>query len=298
MTGPTAPPINPFDPDEPSHDDDRRLVAAAADGDREALETIVRRHRPWIYNLALRMVMVPQDAEDVTQDVLVKVVTKLSTYDAEKGAFRTWLYRIVTNHVLNMKTRGYESHITGFDSYYAFVDQVPDREPDDGPESALVAEDLKISCVMGTLLCLSRSQRLAFVLAVGFGATDALGAELLGISRDAFRKTLSRARGKLRQYMTGSCGLVNPEAPCRCRKKVASFIESGAYSVDRLDYLAPNRPRMSEMTATLERRIGEGVDGRIAALHQDHPFYAGTDLVPWLDDVLELTPGRPRRQPN
>ena len=117
MTGPTAPSTNPFDPDRQPHDDDRRLVAAAADGDREALETIVRRHRPWIYNLAFRMVMVPQDAEDVTQDVLVKVVTKLSTYDAEKGAFRTWLYRIVTNHVLNMKTRGYESHITGFDSY-------------------------------------------------------------------------------------------------------------------------------------------------------------------------------------
>jgi len=288
---------NPFDADE-RPDDDRALVSAAADGDRAALEVIVRRHQPWVYNLALRMVMAPQDAEDVTQDVLIKVVTKLSTYDPERGAFRTWLYRIVTNHVLNMKTRGYEGHIAGFDSYYAFVDQVPDREPDVSPETELVAEDLKIGCVMGTLLCLNRRQRLAFILAVGFGATDAFGAELLGISKDAFRKTLSRARGRLRRYMTGSCSVVNPEAPCRCRKKAASFVESGAYSVDRLDYLAPNRPRMSEMTATVEKNFGEGADARIQALHRDHPFYAGTDLIPWLDDVLDPNRGEPRRRLN
>lgn len=278
---------NPFHEDEAAEASDRSLVAAAVDGDRAALELLVRRHGPWIYNIAFRMVMVPAEAEDVTQDVLVKVLTKLSSYDPEKAAFRTWLYRVVANHVLNMKSRGYEAHITGFDSYYSFVEQVPDREPEDTPEMALVAEDLKIGCVMGSLLCLNRTQRLAFILAVGFGATDAVGSDLMDISRDAFRKNLSRARERLREYMGGNCGLVNPEAPCRCRNKVQTFVDSGAYSVDKLDFLAPNRPRMREIVGEVEDRFREKVFEPYAELFRAHPFYEGSDVGSWLREMLE-----------
>lgn len=278
---------NPFVSDAGQEETDRALVNAAVRGDRGALEALVRRHQPWIYNLAFRMVMVPAEAEDVTQDILVKFLTKLSSYDPESGAFRTWLYRIVVNHALNMKSRGYEQHITGFATYYNFVDQVPNQDPDDNPETALMTEDLKIGCVMGTLLCLDRKQRLAFILAVGFGATDVVGSEVLGISRDAFRKTLSRARGKLREYMNGNCGVVNPEAPCRCRKKIKSFIDSGAYSVDRLNFVAPDRPRMSEMTGEFQDDFSTEMTEPILALHREHPFYEGKDLVPWLQEVLE-----------
>ena len=278
---------NPFRSEDEGDPTDQDLVAAAVGGERGALETLVLRHQPWIYNLAFRMVMVPQDAEDVTQEVLVKVLTKLGSYDPEKGAFRTWLYRIVTNHVLNMKARGYEQAITGFDAYYSFVAQIPDTEPDDTPEMALITEDLKIGCVMGTLLCLDRTQRMAFILAVAFGATDRVGSELLGISRDAFRKTLSRARGKLRQYMSGNCGLVSPDAPCRCRNKVKSFVDSGAYSVDRLNYLVPDRPAMEEIVGQVEERFEGEVRSRTTELFRSHPFYPGSDSVAWLREFLQ-----------
>ena len=277
---------NPFLGEAEQEETDRSLVSAAVGGDQEALETLVRRHQPWIYNVAFRMVMVPAEAEDVTQDVLVKILTKLSSYDPEKGAFRTWLYRIVTNHVLNTKSRGYEKHITGFETYYDFVDQIPDQDPDDTPETALMTEDLKVGCVMGTLLCLDRKQRLTFILAVAFGATDAVGSEVMGVSRDTFRRTLSRARAKLRQYMNGNCGLVNPEAPCRCRKKIKSFIDSGAYTMDRVSFVAPDRPRMAEMTGAFQDDFREELKEPIQALHREHPFYEGKDLVPWLQEVI------------
>ena len=278
---------SPFSSEDGGDAADRDLVAAAVGGDREALETLVTQHQPWIYNLALRMVMVPQDAEDVTQEVLVKVLTKLGSYDPEKAAFRTWLYRIVTNHVLNMKARGYEGAITGFDAYYSFVEQIPDTEPNDTPEMALIAGDLKIGCVMGTLLCLDRTQRLAFLLTVAFGATDRVGSELLGTSRDSFRKTLSRARAKLRQYMSGNCGLVNPDAPCRCRNKVQSFVNSGAYSVDRLNYLVPDRPAMEEIVGQVAERFDDELESRTAGLFRSHPFYPGNDPVPWLREMVQ-----------
>jgi RNA polymerase sigma factor (sigma-70 family) len=44
----------------------------------------------------------PQDAEDATQEILIKVLTRLSPFEG-RSSFRTWLYRIVVNHMLNMK---------------------------------------------------------------------------------------------------------------------------------------------------------------------------------------------------
>lgn len=280
-------PVSPLDPETATDSTDEQLVVAALAGDRAALEDLVNRHQPWIYNLAFRMVMVPADAEDVTQEVLVKILTKLGTYDPERAAFRTWLYRVVTNHVLNMRPRGHEEAITDFETYYSFIDQVPDHEPEETPETALVVEDLKIGCVMGTLLCLTRTQRLSFILTIAFGVSDVVGSEILGMSEAAFRKNLSRARARLRQYMGGNCGLVNPEARCHCRKKVKTFIDSGAYSVDALHYLAPDRPAMKEIVGRVEERFGEALDDRYDDLLRSHPFYRGKDAVPWLRELLE-----------
>jgi RNA polymerase sigma factor (sigma-70 family) len=283
----TATLINPFTPKSEPDPSDTALVASALRGDRQALETLINRHQAWIYNLAFRMVMVHEEAEDVTQEVLVKIVTKLASYDPERARFRTWLYRIVSNHVINMKTRGYEAAITDLDKYYSFVGQIPDQDPEDSPESELIAADLAIGCVMGTLLCLERRQRLAFILAVGFGATDLIGSEIMEISRDAFRQSLSRARSKLREYMSGNCGLINPEAPCRCRKKVKGLVAAGASSTDRIFFHRADRPRLREVVGETIERFDNEIYAEYARLCREHPFYAPADTVGWLRELIE-----------
>ena len=100
--------FNPFTEIADGDTTDTDLVEQAKNGDRAALEKLVLRHQAWIYNIAVRMVFQPQDAEEVTQEVLVKVITKLSTFKGE-SKFRTWLYRIAANHVLNMKRRSAET---------------------------------------------------------------------------------------------------------------------------------------------------------------------------------------------
>ena len=119
--------FNPFT--EVAEDDsaDSVLVEQAIGGDRAALEKLVLRHQAWVYNIAVRMVFQPQDAEELTQEVLVKVITKLSTFQGE-SKFRTWLYRIATNHVLNMKRRGAEAQTLTFASYGAAIDGTPDLD--------------------------------------------------------------------------------------------------------------------------------------------------------------------------
>src|SRR3954452_16494788 len=119
--------LNPFAEVAEGGPTDAELVEKAQSGDRTALEKLVLRHQAWIYNIAVRMVFQPQDAEEVTQEVLVKVITKLGTFKGE-SSFRTWLYRIAANHVLNMKRRSAEAKVTTFADYGAAIGSTPDLD--------------------------------------------------------------------------------------------------------------------------------------------------------------------------
>ena len=72
-----------------------------------------------------------------------------------------------------------------------------------------------------------REQRLVYVLGEIFGVADAVGAELLDVSRDNFRQKLARARRDLHNFMQAKCGLINQTNPCRCARKVQGFIKAG-----------------------------------------------------------------------
>ncbi len=201
---------------------DIELIERATHGSQSALEKLILRHQAWIYNIALRMVFLPQDAEEVTQEVLIKAITRLGTFRKE-SKFRTWLYRIAVNHVLNMRRRGGEVERQTFSSYADAINGTPDLDLPD-PKSVpvevpLLVEEAKVSCTTGMLLCLDRNQRLIFVLAEIFGVTDSVGSEILEITPENFRQSLSRARRDLYHFMNNQCGLVNTANPCRCPKK-------------------------------------------------------------------------------
>src|SRR5215510_13487760 len=118
---------NPFVDNAPTDLEDRALVARARSGSREALEELVRRHQGWIYNLAVRMLYHPHDAEDATQEILIKAVTRLSSFEG-RSSFRTWLYRLVVNHLLNMKRGRIEQTSLDFRSYGQALDDTPDSD--------------------------------------------------------------------------------------------------------------------------------------------------------------------------
>jgi hypothetical protein len=72
------------------------------------------------------------------------------------------------------------------------------------------------------LLCLSREERLAVLLAEVLGATDVVGASICDVSPDAFRQRLARGRATLRPLLEEQCGLSNPSNPCRCARQAAT----------------------------------------------------------------------------
>jgi RNA polymerase sigma factor (sigma-70 family) len=281
--------FNPFSETSGDDADDGELVRRAKDGSREALEALILRHQAWVYNIAVRMVFQPEDAEEVAQEVMIKAVTRLDSFKGE-SQFRTWLYRITANHVLNMKRRGGEALPHTFSSYATAISETPELELPD-PKAVpvdvpLLVEEAKVSCTTGMLLCLDRRQRLVFTLGEIFGASDAVGGEILEMSADNFRQCLARARRDLYRFMNGQCGLVNADNPCRCPKKTRGFIDAGHVDPQHLRFVPMRVRRVREAAADAVREIDDA-DGRYAAVFREHPFLEPKDQVGWLRRLLD-----------
>lgn len=282
--------FNPFSETEPDDATDSDLVEQANSGDREALEKLVLRHQAWVYNIAVRMVFDPHDAEEVTQEVLVKVITKLSAFKGE-SKFRTWLYRIATNHVLNMKRRSAEKHELTFAEYGSAINEVPDADLPD-PKSVPVAlpmlvEEAKSTCTMAMLLCLDRKQRLILTLGEVLGATDTIASEVLEMSAANFRQCLARARRDLHNFMNDQCGLVNTNNPCRCPKKTRGFVQDGHVDPHRLMFASEHVQRVRDVASQTYRDIEDVVEQQYTDIFRDHPFLRPADEIHWLRKILQ-----------
>lgn len=85
-------------------DDEATRIALAADGDRAAREALARDWTPRIYRFAWRMLGDEQDADEATQDVMMRVLGSLDRYDPGRS-FSTWVYAIARNACIDEKRR-------------------------------------------------------------------------------------------------------------------------------------------------------------------------------------------------
>ncbi|MCI0554457.1 MAG: RNA polymerase sigma factor [Anaerolineae bacterium] len=253
---------------------DEELVQAARAGNRAALEELVKRIQAPLYNLAVRMLWLPADAEDATQEILIKIITHFGEFRGD-SRFRTWAWRIAANHLLTTRKRRAEQHALSFDEFADDLDHNFSDEalvvPDNVDERLLV-EEAKIGCMQAMLLCLSREERAAYVVGEIFGMTDKEGAELFDITPAAYRKRLSRARKAIRDFMKRKCGLANPANRCRCRRRVKPAIEK-----QRLDPAHLRFARDGDDPAVLRGITEMDELGRAAALFRTHPTYQPPD---------------------
>jgi RNA polymerase sigma factor (sigma-70 family) len=281
---------NPLAEDYKYDESDLEVIELAKNGDKKALEKIIKDNQNYIYNIALRMVFNPEEAKDITQEVLIKVITSLSTFEA-KSKLRTWIYRIAVNHILNFKkTSGEKMHANSFSIYGNLIDETPDYElPDNSSYSVdmkIIVEEVKYSCMFGMLLCLDREQRMVYVLGAMFGVTDKTGAEIMNISRDNFRQKLSRARKDMYSFMNNKCGLVNKNNPCRCEKKTKALLDVG--------YVNPQSLRFNvNYYNTIEKEVGKKLNEFINLseevcedLFRNQPFHISPDFAAYFKDLI------------
>ena len=197
-------------------------------GDRKALECVVIEVKDLIYNLSLKMLLLPEDAEDATQEIFIKTITHLSTLK-RKSSFKTWVYRIASNYLITAKSKNkYQAKRISFDAY---ANQIDTGQSDhvlhtsNQGEINLLEEEVKVSCTHGLLHCLNPTNRLIYILGDVLDLNSVEAAEILEITPAGFRKQLSRSREKIRSFLTAKCGLVNTENPCRCKRKIDFLID-------------------------------------------------------------------------
>lgn len=223
------------------------LVDRAQRGDGRAVEEVLAAVRDGVHRLALRMTGCPDDALDATQEILVKVLTRLSTFSGQ-AAFTTWVHRVTVNHLLDRKRSAIERLELTFAS---FADDLRDGlepvAPNAGPELDLLAREVKHGCTLALLTCLDREARVAYVLGEVFGVSSSEGAWICETTEPAYRKRLSRARAAVRAFVGEDCGLVAPTvARCHCRKRVPVALRRG-----RIDPAASDRATPAEVQAAV-----------------------------------------------
>lgn len=268
---------NPFIETKESDYIEYDLINRSLKGDLKALEKIIICHQAWIYNIALRMVCNPTDAEDITQEILLKIVTKLSQFDSEKSSFRTWLYRIVVNHVLTMRRSNFEKMSVSFEEHQAIKTIVKNKEA--LPDQNMLVEELKIGCYLGSLLCFNQKERLVFILGAIFEIKSPIAASIMDISPDNFRKILSRSKSKLSNFVNHKCGLLNKNNPCQCSNQLTASIDAGWLNPNKFVFYKDSLQKVRDI-------INQTIDDEkliryrdLVDLFRNHPFYTDYDFT-------------------
>ncbi|AXT49930.1 RNA polymerase sigma factor [Aquimarina sp. BL5] len=270
-----------------SDTEQQNLVQQAIDGNKKSLNEIISFHQPFIYNVAWKMCHNPADAQDLTQEVLIKVITKLSQFNF-KSKFRTWLYRIVVNEFLQSKRRKGETQFSNFDDYGERLDQVPNAELSIEEEISYqeLSKEMQIQCMSGMIMCLNREQRLIFILGASFGIDHTLGADIFGISPQNFRIKLHRARKDLFNYMNNKCGLVNKENPCRCPKKAKTLKQMGVLDEEKMLFNIKTKMKVKNFVEDTHEEALNDFTSTYTKLFQEHPVKEDFDKDTIINELI------------
>ncbi len=215
------------------------LIQKATAGDSQSLETILLGVQDLVFNLSLRMLGTFADAEDATQDILLKIMTHLSSFKG-KSAFSTWVFSIALNHLKNYKKHRFAQYPLRFE-YYG--DDIRNGKAEEAPdlsqnvEKAILAEELKMSCTNVLLQCLDTDSRCIFVLGTMFKVDSRIAGEILGMTPEAYRQRLSRIRKKMSAFLEEYCGEYG-RGTCKCASRLNYAIQNHRIDPAHLEYTA------------------------------------------------------------
>ena len=117
------------------------VVQRALGGDREAINALVKALQGDIYGLSLRMLANREEAEDATQKILVRIVTRLSQFDG-RSSVRTWAYRVAVNTILDVKKSAAERFHMSFERLAESLSEVPSQQALPESEQSLLLEEV------------------------------------------------------------------------------------------------------------------------------------------------------------
>ena len=260
------------------------LARQALDGDREALDGLVRALQGDIYGLALRMLWNREDAEDATQEILVRVVTRLSQFGF-RSRLKTWAYRLAVNYILDTKKSAIERLHLSFERFAENLGGGLEPAAPADTEQSLLIEEVKVGCSLAMLQCLDRPHRAAYVLGEIMELSGPEAAEVLVISPALFRKRLQYARSAILDFMRVHCGLVSDNAPCQCHRRVSSTAAVAGDEARSLDFAS--RATSFQEARALVRQVDQA-RWALEVHRTSQPRATSIDFAQRLLDAIEL----------
>ena len=205
---------------------ENQLIIESLNGNKKSLEKLIKSIDGYVYNLSIRFLWNKSDAEDATQEILIKVITNLGKFE-EKSKFNTWVYRIAVNYLVNLKRKtSFEKTPISFSKFSKDLSNIKEPVSYDAPDKDLLDKEMKTGCTLAMLQCLDRELRMVFILGSVLKIKSNIASEILGITPANFRKRLEKSRKLIGSFLGSNCGVYNPKNKCRCkRKKCKNLLE-------------------------------------------------------------------------
>ncbi len=236
-----------------------------------------------VFNLALGFLHGVEEAEEATQEILLKANAAIGSFRGE-SALGTWVYRIAYNYLVDERRAGFRDEIS-FEMFEGDVNHFSPFTNEIGlsdTEMAVYVEEIKVGCTKAMLQCLDPADRFAFILGNIFDFSGEEGARICGLSEAAYRQRLSRASRKIANFMSLNCGLVNPDATCHCRKRIGVALERGRINPDMLLHHAESRKIRDYLSAMND------LDS-VAAIFRDNPYIEKADF--YSEEIRRMVEG-------
>ena len=258
--------MNPFSETYDSKDE-MLLVHEAQEGSQKALEKLVKLHQRFIYNVALKFVRDPDVAADLSQEVLIKMITKLSQFKERAVLGPGYIKSLL--RILSIRKKEAEAQVKSFEEYGVFLDNAyvteeMTREEEEHHQNKIV--NIRTRCMTSMLLCLDRQQRIVFILGSIFNIKSNVAAKLLDITAENFRQQLSRAKADLFQFMDNKCGLINPDNPCRCSKKTKGFIKEGLIDEQAIQFKTELVTQINQIAPEKNNELDSLIEGKVPVI--------------------------------
>lgn len=187
---------------------DRELVKRCLAGENAAWETLVRTQSRRVYNLCYRFTGRFQEAEDLTQEIFIKIFQTLRSYDEAQGGFSTWLNRIARNHLVDHYRRTRKERATSSleEALPTLVEKAsPELEPTVRVESRERQERLQVG-----LNQLSPDLREAVILRDLHDLDYLEIAQVLGVPEGTVKSRINRGRLELARLLKRMEGVKDP----------------------------------------------------------------------------------------
>ncbi len=264
------------------------LIEKAKAGDSKALETLLLSVQDAVFNLSLRMLGTFADAEDAAQEILLKIITHLSSFKGE-SAFSTWVFRIAVNHLKNYKKHMFAHHPLSFEYYGDDIQNgriydVPDLTQN--VEKDILAEELKMSCTNVMLQCLDTENRCIFILGTMFKVDSSIAGAILDMTPEAYRQRLSRTRKKMADFLQTYCGEYGC-GTCKCKNRVNYAIQNHRIDPTHLAYTAADA--VPHHTLLDVKKAMEEIDDLSQHFTFEKMYATPEQTVQFLKDFLQST---------